>query len=628
MAITIYEPRVEYVGAGNLADYTFDFKIASLEHLLVIVTDDTFVETFRVRGSDTTDLDSVEFDPIDGGGTVHLAVNLPTNHHLFILLANDGPLQESEFKNKTDFTLKRFEDALDVLGGAIQRLTYLVSRSFRIPEAKLDADAFDIELPAPIEASKVIAINSTGDGIELIDPPVDGAAGAAGADGRTILSGSGAPSSGLGSNGDFYIDTAATALYGPKTAGAWGSATSLIGPTGSTGAAGADGNSVLNGTGAPGGGTGVDGDFYIDTAADSIYGPKAGGVWGSGTSLIGPTGATGAAGADGLITALDTAIGATPTAAGMSESGGTLTLQPANGTHGGVVSNTTQSFLGVKTFINNLLASADVIISGFLKRSNTATITAFAGGGQASATALSTDYNRVTTVASAADSVKLPTGVAGQKIVVVNDGANDCDVFPFSGEAIDALGTDAAYSLTAGTNITFICIATGVWKTAGGAAGSVSPLTTKGDLWGFSTVDARLPVGTNRQVLEADSTQTLGVGWVSRNQIFGSTGTPRSVVAATGIVSGSSHMSTTAMVQTIFVEGSISGESDVSANPQVENGTVVGQIMHIIGANDANYIKLETGNGLRLNGEWFSYSGAVLSLLWNGTVWTEIGRVA
>jgi microcystin-dependent protein len=49
----------------------------------------------------------------------------------------------------------------------------------------------------------------------------------------TILNGSGAPSSGLGANGDFYIDNTAHAIYGPKTAGAWGSSTSLIGPAGS-----------------------------------------------------------------------------------------------------------------------------------------------------------------------------------------------------------------------------------------------------------------------------------------------------------------------------------------------------------------------------------------------------------
>lgn len=55
---------------------------------------------------------------------------------------------------------------------------------------------------------------------------------------RTILNGSGAPSSGIGGNGDFYIDTANSNIYGPKTAGAWGSPTSLIGPAGATGATG------------------------------------------------------------------------------------------------------------------------------------------------------------------------------------------------------------------------------------------------------------------------------------------------------------------------------------------------------------------------------------------------------
>ncbi len=43
--------------------------------------------------------------------------------------------------------------------------------------------------------------------------------------------------------------------------------------------------------------------------------------------------------------------------------------------------------------------------------------------------------------------------------------------------------------------------------------GGSSPLTTKGDLFGHSTVDARIPVGTNGQVLTADSTQAVGVSW-------------------------------------------------------------------------------------------------------------------
>ena len=50
---------------------------------------------------------------------------------------------------------------------------------------------------------------------------------------RTVLSGSGAPAAGLGLNGDYYIDHATYNIYGPKTAGAWGSPTSLVGPAGS-----------------------------------------------------------------------------------------------------------------------------------------------------------------------------------------------------------------------------------------------------------------------------------------------------------------------------------------------------------------------------------------------------------
>jgi len=50
------------------------------------------------------------------------------------------------------------------------------------------------------------------------------------------------------------------------------------------------------------------------------------------------------------------------------------------------------------------------------------------------------------------------------------------------------------------------------WVSVGGGA---SPLTTKGDLYGFSTVDARVPIGTNGHVLTADSTQSLGLKWAA-----------------------------------------------------------------------------------------------------------------
>ena len=52
----------------------------------------------------------------------------------------------------------------------------------------------------------------------------------------------------------------------------------------------------------------------------------------------------------------------------------------------------------------------------------------------------------------------------------------------------------------------------GQWATPPGGSGS-SPNTTKGDIHGFSTVDARIPVGVDGQVLVADSGQALGLGY-------------------------------------------------------------------------------------------------------------------
>jgi hypothetical protein len=47
------------------------------------------------------------------------------------------------------------------------------------------------------------------------------------------------------------------------------------------------------------------------------------------------------------------------------------------------------------------------------------------------------------------------------------------------------------------------------------AAGGSSPLTTKGDLYTYSTADARLGVGTNGYTLFADSAETTGLRWGS-----------------------------------------------------------------------------------------------------------------
>lgn len=66
-------------------------------------------------------------------------------------------------------------------------------------------------------------------------------------------------------------------------------------------------------------------------------------------------------------------------------------------------------------------------------------------------------------------------------------------------------------TVSAGTNITLTPLPDGTTRID--AAGTASPLTTKGDLYGYSTQDARIPVGADGTVLTADSNEALGVKW-------------------------------------------------------------------------------------------------------------------
>lgn len=135
---------------------------------------------------------------------------------------------------------------------------------------------------------------------------IKGNTGAQGPAGNSVRNGPSDPVA-QGSDGDFYINTTTNEIWGPKgsvTPGSWASTgpTGLVGDDGQPGAEGAAGKTVLNGAGVPDDvSDGVDGDFYIDTSADTIWGPKGDSTpdsWtGTGpTDLVGPTGDAGAPG--------------------------------------------------------------------------------------------------------------------------------------------------------------------------------------------------------------------------------------------------------------------------------------------------------------------------------------------
>lgn len=92
-------------------------------------------------------------------------------------------------------------------------------------------------------------------------------------------------------------------------------------------------------------------------------------------------------------------------------------------------------------------------------------ITAFAGGGQGSAVELTAAFNEVSTVATTADSVKLPSAAAGYKVTVINNGANSANVFPNTSDDIDGTGVDTAVALAAGANATYYAYDSTNWVT-------------------------------------------------------------------------------------------------------------------------------------------------------------------
>jgi hypothetical protein len=106
-------------------------------------------------------------------------------------------------------------------------------------------------------------------------------------------------------------------------------------------------------------------------------------------------------------------------------------------------------------------------------------------------------------------------------------------------------------------------------------AGTTLPLTTKGDLFGFDTANARIPIGTNNQVLTADSTQSLGLKWatpssggftsIATGSLSGSTTTISSIASTyrdLRLVIATPQLSNASLLMTVNGTSSVYKETD------------------------------------------------------------------
>jgi len=109
------------------------------------------------------------------------------------------------------------------------------------------------------------------------------------------------------------------------------------------------------------------------------------------------------------------------------------------------------------------------------------------------------------------------------------------------------------------------------------------------------------------------------------NTINGSRGTPRDVVAANGITESEGHMSTTALVQTTYIQGS-GGSVNITADPQIEAGEEDSQTMRLIGRSDTNTVILEDGAGLSMNSLIELGEDDAITFMFDSSVWVELSR--
>ena len=173
----------------------------------------------------------------------------------------------------------------------------------------------------------------------------------------------------------------------------------------------------------------------------------------SGTLTIGGTSGTGT-----QTIGQSTVSQTTNIQAGATASGSTKTMNIGTA---GVSGSTTAINIG--SAVSG--ATSTTTLNGLVIDSISAAVSA-AGTTQAGATGLVSNINNVTVVTAAAAGVRLPTAVAGMRILIRNSDSLDIlSIYPATGGTINALSANAAFTIIAGATIELMATTATQWYT-------------------------------------------------------------------------------------------------------------------------------------------------------------------
>ena len=212
---------------------------------------------------------------------------------------------------------------------------------------------------------------------------------------------------------------------------------------------------------------------------------------------------------------------------------------------------------------------------------------------------------RIEMNSGSATTVTVNTGLfaAGDTLFIQNIGTGVCTVTAGTATVNRAAAASLALAQWQGGYLYFISASSAVFFAD---AGFTPPLTTKGDLFTWDTGNARLPVGTNGQVLTAQSGQATGLQWATLSAgsetLISTTSLSGLTTSITGFGSSYTHL------RLKLININISSTQYVnlgfnSSTSAIYASAAAGGVSTVEGTTSANQIRLNTGVSYLFNGD-------------------------